>query len=148
MVSTMLSSEFFCGLRGFRVYCAKCKPRVADKNMIFYEKGNPHDENAMAGTKTLPGTLAPSIIRHVPKDISPFTRYIADHGATISAFFILSNHRRSPLIQCGREIPIKLVMKLPVGAETYSNLEKYKQLSREFTRNQLTESTRMQQKEY
>ena len=63
----MLSFEFFCDLRGFRLYCAKWKPRVADKIMIFHGKGNPHEENAMAGTTTLPGTLAPSIIGHVPR---------------------------------------------------------------------------------
>ena len=96
--------------------------------MIVHEKGNPHDENAMAGMKTLPGTLTP-IIGHVPKEISRFTRYIADHGATISAFVVSSNYRRSPLIQGGREIPIKLVVKLLVGEENYSNLEKYSQLA-------------------
>ena len=113
MDSTLLSFEFFRGLRGFHVYCAKWKPRVADKIMTFYEKGNPHDENAMAGKKT----LAPSTIGHVPKDISRFTRYIADHGATISAFVVSSNRPRSPLIQGGRELPIRLVVKLRVGAE-------------------------------
>jgi len=56
--------------------------------MIVHEKGNPHDENAMAGTKTLPGTLVPSIIGHVPNEMYRFTRYIAHHGATISAIVV------------------------------------------------------------
>ena len=144
----MLTYEFFCGLRGFHVYCARWKPKVADKILIVHEKGNPHEENAMAGKKTLAGTLAPSIIGHIPKEISRYTRYIAEHGARVSAFVVSSTHRRSPLVQVGLEIQIGVVVKPSPSAVNESNLEKYKAFVNDNTKNQLTESMRMRRAEF
>ena len=72
-----------------------------------------YDINAMAGKKTLPGTLAPSIIGHLPKEISRYTRYIVEHGAHVCAFVISTTHRVTPLTQGGLEIPIRVEIKLP-----------------------------------
>ena len=67
----------------------------------------------MAGKKTFPGTLAPSTIVHLPKEISRYTRYIIGHGAQVCAFVISTTHRVSPLIQGDLEIPIRVEIKFP-----------------------------------
>ena len=87
--------------------------------------------NAMAGKKTLLGTLAPSIIGHLPKEISRYTRYIIEHGAQFCAFVISTTHRVSPLIQGGLEVPVRVEIKLPYNEVNDSNLKKYKQLVEE-----------------
>ena len=51
----------------------------------------------------LPGTLVASIVGHIPKEISRYTRYIVEHGA----FVLATHHRPSQLIQGGMEIPIQ-----------------------------------------
>ena len=84
-----------------------------------------YDINAMAGKKTVPGgTLAPSIIGHLPKEISRYTQYIIEHGAQVCAFVISTTHRISPLIQGGLEIPIRVEIKLPYDEVNDSNLKK------------------------
>ena len=108
MDQTSLNFKFLCGLRGLYMYSDKWKPRIGERISIVHEKRNIHDINAMAGKKTLPGTLAPSIIGHLPKEISRYTRYIIEHGAQVCAFFISTTHRVSPLIQGGLEIPIRV----------------------------------------
>ena len=84
-----------------------------ERILNVHEKRNIHDINAMAGKKTLPGTLAPSII---------------EHGAQVCAFVISTTHRVSPLIQGGLEIPVRVEIKLPYNEVNDSNLKKYKQL--------------------
>ena len=131
MDQTSLNFKIFCGLRGFHVYSDKWKPRIGERISIVHEKRNIHDINAMAGKKTLPGTLAPTTIEHLPKEISRYTRYIIEHGAQVCAFVISTTHRVSPLIQGGLEIPIRVEIKLPYDEVNDSNLKKYKQLVEE-----------------
>ena len=47
-----------------------------------------YNPNAMAGKIMLPGTLVASIIGHIPKEISRYTRYIVEHGASVGALFL------------------------------------------------------------
>ena len=131
MDQTSLNFKFLCGLRGFHVYSDKWKPRTGERISIVHKKRNIHDINAMACKKTLPGTLAPSIIGHLPKEISRYTRYIIEHGAQVCAFVISTTHRVSPLIQGDLEIPIRVEIKLPYDEVNDSNLKKYKQLVEE-----------------
>ena len=131
MDQTSLNFKFLCGLRAFHVYSDKWKPRIGERISIVHEKRNIHDINVRAGKKTLPGTLVPSIIGHLPKEISRYTRYIIEHGAQVYAFVISTTHRVSPLIQGGLEIPIRVEIKLPYDEVNDSNLKKYKQLVEE-----------------
>lgn len=121
-----LCYEFYCGLRGFHVYSNIWKPKLNEKINITHERGNMYDSNAMAGKILLPGTLAPSIVGHIPKEISRYTRYIVEHGASIDAFVLATLHRQSPLIQGGLEIPIKLVVKLTDNEINGAKLQKYR----------------------
>ena len=85
----------------------------------------------MTEKKSILHLLAPSIIGHLPKEISRYTRYIIEHGAQVCAFVISTTHRVSPLIQGGSEIPITVEIKLPYNEVNDSNLKKYKQLVEE-----------------
>ena len=80
----------------------------------------------MAGKIMLPGTLVGSIVGHIPKKISRYTRYVVEHGASVDAFVLATHHRPSPLIQGGLEIPIRLVLKLTGNevnsAKLYKNI--------------------------
>ena len=93
--------KFSCGLRGFHVYSNIWKPKLNEKINITHERGNMYDPNAMGGKIMLPGTLVASFVGHIPKEISCYTRYIVEHGASVDA----THNRPSPLIQGGLEIP-------------------------------------------
>ena len=75
-------------------------------------------------------TLA-SIVGHIPNEISRYTRYIVEHGASVDAFVRATHHRPSPLIQGGLEIPIKLVMKLTDNEVNSVKLQKYRKFGDE-----------------
>ena len=113
-------SEFSCGLRGFHVHSNIWKPKDDDKINITHEGENMYDPNAM------PGTLVASIVGHIRKEISRYTRYIVEHGASLDAFVLATHHRPSPLIQGGLEIPIKLVVKLTDNKVNSAKLQKYR----------------------
>ena len=85
-----------------------------------------YDPNTMAGKIMLPGTLVASIVGHIRKKISRYTRYIVEHGASVDAFVLATHHRPSPLIQGGLEIPIKLVVKLTGKEVNSAKLQKYR----------------------
>ena len=80
----------------------------------------------MAGKIMLPGTLVASTVGHIPKEISRYTRYIVEHGASVNAFVLTTHHRPSPLIQGGLKIPIKLVVKLTDNEVNSAKLQKYR----------------------
>ena len=82
----------------------------------------------MAGKIMLPGTLVASIVGHIPKEISRYTRYIVKHGASVDAFVLATHHRPSPLIQGGLEVPIKLVVKLTDNEVNSAKLQKYRKI--------------------
>ena len=63
---------------------------------------------------------------NIPKEISRYTPYIVEHGASLDAFVLATHHRPSPLIQGGLEIPIKLVVKLTDNEVNSAKLQKYR----------------------
>lgn len=73
---------------------------------IVHKKNNLHDINDMVGKKTLPGTLVPSVIGDLPKEISRY-RYNPIYIWTWSPSLCICSHRVSSLIQ-GLEIPIRV----------------------------------------
>ena len=48
------------------------------------------------------------IIGHLPREISRATKFLMDRGARFEADVLFQRYRRSPLVQGGLEIPIKL----------------------------------------
>ena len=101
----------------------------------------------MAGKIMLPETLVASIVGHIPKEISRYTRYIVEHGASIDAFVLATQHRPSPLIQ-GLEIPIKLVVKLTDNEVNSAKLQNIVNLWIKTTESLLMESSQMTLREF
>ncbi len=60
--------------------------------------------------KKLPGHLSESIVGHFPKEIARFTYFIILRGGRLSAKVLDTQHRRSPLVQGGLEIPIQVTL--------------------------------------
>ena len=118
--------KFSCGLRGFHIYSNIWKPKLTEKINITHDRGNMYNPNAMAGKIMLPGTLVASIVGYIPKEISCYTRYIVEHGASVDAFVLATHYRPSPLIQGGLEIPIELVVKLTDNEVNSAKLQKYR----------------------
>ena len=127
------------------IYSNIWKPKLNEKINITHERGNMYDPNAMAGKIMLPGTLVASIVGNIPKEISRYTRYIVEHGASVDAFVLATLHWPSPLIQGGLEIPIKLVVKL---TDNEVNSAKLQNLWMKTTESLLMESSQMTLREF
>ena len=56
-----------------------------------------------------------------------FLWFIINHGAAISVK-VVSDKRRSPLIQGGLEIPVKVIVTMPFSRTNKQMLDKYKSL--------------------
>ena len=96
-----------------------------------------------------PGTPVASIVGHIPKKISRYTRYIVEHGASVVALVLATHHRPSPLIQGRLEIPVKLIVKLTDNEVNSAKLQKYRtDLWMKTTENLLMQSSQMILREF
>lgn len=113
--------DFTTGLRGFHVYGDIWKPSL--NQVITFKRGkNRYDRFAVAGMTKLPGTLAPSVVGHMPRQLSRFIWYAIEKGARITATVISTKAKLSPLVQGGLEIPVFV----KVEWENEINLERLK----------------------
>ena len=71
---------FPCGLRGFHEYRSVWTPTIDDELTATHESSNRFDRYAIAAFKMLPGTIRPSVVGHLPREISRFTYYVIVHG--------------------------------------------------------------------
>ena len=62
---------------------------------------------------------------HLPLEISWFTKFLLDRGATITATLSCTHYRRSPLVQGGLEIPCAVNAKLIGTKKTKEILAKH-----------------------
>ena len=125
---TEITCPFLCGLRGYHVYNKDWKPRIDEVLSAVREQNNLYDCYAIAAQKKLPGRLGRlSTIGHLPKEISRFTWFI-HYGATVTVRVISDNHRRSPLIQGGLEIPVEVSVMMISSEKNNAALAKYKEL--------------------
>ena len=106
-MSDSITTSFPCGLRRFHVYQDIWKPANGEALNCIHEKKNSHDRYAIAATKRLPGRIADSIVGHLSREISMFTRFLISRGGTVD-----SKYRRSPLILGGLEIPVTVHIEL------------------------------------
>ena len=115
MEDAMQTAQSFCfttGLRGFHVYSTTkgWKPYLQQKITFKREHNNVHDRFAVSGLTTLRGTLAPVVVGHIPRELSRYVWYALQKGAKFTGEVIAVKAKRSPLIQGGLEIPIKVVV--------------------------------------
>ena len=78
--------------------------------MFYHETDNDHDLFAIKICQE--AEFHPQIVGHLPLEMSWFTRFLLDHGATITATLSSMHYRRLPLVQGGLEIPYVVNAKL------------------------------------
>ena len=125
---TELCVRFLCGLRGYHVYKKDWTPRINKVLPAVHEVSNTYDRYAIAAKKKLPGQLAPSTVGHLSKEISKFTRFIILYGATVTIKVTDVNHRRSPLIQGGLELPVEVTATMENTKKNEIAITKYRDL--------------------
>ena len=76
-------SKFYCGLLGSHVYSNRVnwKPFVCEEISIARELDNIYDQFIPAGRKIFTGTVAPTTIGHIPREISRHAWYTLLGGA-------------------------------------------------------------------
>ena len=127
-IEATVTYSFLCGIRGFHVYKEVWKPILGERLNLSHERKNLHDRYAIAAYKRLPGRLADSIIGHLPREISRPTRFSLLRGGVAVAEVINTMHRRSPLVQGGLEIPVKVAVEIEATAKNRLIIDKYKEL--------------------
>ena len=68
------------------------------------------------------------LIGHLPREISRATRFFLLRGGVVHAEVMDKNHRRSPLVQGGLEIPVEVIVEMDATTRNRAILEKYKQI--------------------
>ena len=118
--------EFFCELRGYHVYKNEWIPTVNEQLSFEPEPNNCFDRYAIAAVKYLRNDTR--VVGHLPKEVSRLVTFILAHGAEVSVKVMDNNHRRSPLIQGGLEIPILVIIKMSHSEKNQAKLAKLEEL--------------------
>ena len=98
--------DFITRLRGFHLYRDIWKPSLNQFINFKQERNNRYERFAVAGMTKLPGTLAASIVGHMPRELSRFIWYAIERVARITATLVSTQAKDSPLVQGGLEIPV------------------------------------------
>ena len=79
--------KFAPALRGFHVYknTENWRPSKGQELTFHREFNNDFHRSAVAGKTLLPGKLAPSIVGHVPREVSRYIWYALRYGAIMTA---------------------------------------------------------------
>jgi hypothetical protein len=123
-----LKFSFLCGLRGYHEYHTIWSPTIGEELVAKHESHSVQDRYAIAALKLLPGTIHPSVVGHLPRKISRFTYYIIIHGGRVSCQVISVRYRRSPLVQGGLEIPVRVIIDMDIADSNTQVLKKYEEL--------------------
>ena len=97
----------------------------------IHERNNDHDRYAIAAAKLLPGRLSDSVVGHLPREISRYTRFLISRGGNVKVTVVDSKYRRSPLIQGSLEIPVSVCIEIDFTSKNISVMERYKKLVNE-----------------
>ena len=84
------------------------RPAKGQELTFHREFDDVFDRFAVAGKTLLSGKLAPSIVGHVPRELSRYIWYALRYGALITAEVKNERLKRSPLLQGGLEMLIKM----------------------------------------
>ena len=116
---------FDCG-RGYHVYKRSWTPIQGEILSVIHETKNAYDRRAIAVLKQS------QIVGHLPKEISRIVRFKIVHGAHISVTVLDEQHRRSPLIQGGLEIPVRVTVSMEHSDINSPNLQKFEELIKQY----------------
>ena len=108
--------------RGYHVYKRSWTPSQGEILSVIHETGNAYDRHVIVAVKHS------QIVGHLPKEISRIARFIMAHGAQASVTVLDDHHRRSPLIQGGLEIPVKLTVTMEYSASAFDPVKLFEPL--------------------
>ena len=77
------------------------------------------------------GRLSDSIVGHLPREISGYTRLLISRGGNVKVTVVDSKYRRSPLIQGGLKFPVTVCIEIYSTSKNVSVLVRYKKLVNE-----------------
>ena len=98
-----LEQSFESAARGYHYYRNVWVPEMGQILACNHEPANAFDAFAIALSLE-----NGQVIGHLPREISRATKFLMDRGARFEADVLFQRYRRSPLVQGGLEIPIKL----------------------------------------
>ena len=125
-MSECLKFTFLCGLRGFHVYKEIWTPVTGEILPCSHERNNVHDRYAIAAKRSFVGRLDSAVVGHLPREISRATRFLILHGGLVKVEVTDPKHRRSPLVQGGIEIPVKVIIEMEHSTRGREILTRYK----------------------
>ena len=99
------------------------KPNENETLQCDHESGNDYDLFAIKTCRD--AEFHPQIVGHLPLEISQFTKFLLDRGATITAILSSTHYRISPLVQGVLEIPCVVNAKLIGTKKNKEILAKY-----------------------
>ncbi len=129
LVIMELEGNFLCGLRGYHEYRLVWSPTIHEVLRAKQEPNNRHDRYAIACVTTTDRTE--TVVGHLQKEVSRFAFYIINYGARISAKVVSTQYRRSPLVQGGLEIPIRVTVRMSCCGNNKVYLQKFLLLIKE-----------------
>ena len=89
-VSSCLRFSFPCKLRAYHEYRSVWTPRIGKELTAKHESNNNFNRYTITVFKTLPGTIRPSVVGHLPRKIY----LLPDYPRWVS---IMQSHQHSPL---------------------------------------------------
>ena len=95
--------EYTAAVRGYHYFKTIWQPKENEALVCQFENGNSYDMFAIK-TCDQRGTM----VGHLPREVSHFTNFIIDRGATVSVMLAGTHHCRAPLVKGGLEIPCKV----------------------------------------
>ena len=98
-----LEHTFESACRGYHYYRNVWLPETGQHLSCFHQVDNAFD--AFSIGLSLDNDL---LIRHLPREVSRATKFLMDRGATFEVTVNSQTYRRSPLVQGGLEVPIRL----------------------------------------
>ena len=102
--------NFITALRSFHVYhnTVNWNPYARQEIAFKCEFNNPYDKFAVCGKGMLPGKIVPVVIGHAPKKIPRFFWFAKQKGVKLLTVVDNTQVKRSPLVQGGLEILIRM----------------------------------------
>ena len=119
--TTFETVKFSCAIRGYHVYRNVWQPKENETLQCNHESDNDYDLIAIKTCRD--AEFHPQIVGHLTIEISQFTKFLLDRGATITASS--AHYRRSSLVQGDLEIPCVVNAKLIGTKKNKGILAKY-----------------------
>ena len=104
------------------------EPIVGEVSKCCHERKTTFDRYTIAAMKHLPGQLTDCTIGHLPREIPRIIRFFSLRGGVVTVEVTDNKHRRSPLVQGGLEIPVKLTAEIDFSETNDAIMKRLKQL--------------------